>query len=312
MSRNALFIGLVVIFNILFIGCENIDTKEGYAMKKISSEEILLLKSGLEEYLNNQKATVAVSMLCLESGCYLGINDTVSMHAASTMKVPVMLEVFRQADAGKFSLNDSILIQNKFKSIIDGSYYSLDIDDDGGDRLYSMIGKKESIRSLVYEMITYSGNLATNLLIDLVEAANVQKFMESLGAKDIKVLRGVEDIKAYRVGRNNTTTAKDLALIYQSIYDGRLWDKSSQEEILKILLAQKYRKKIPAGLPPEVKVAHKTGSITKIDHDGGIIFPVNHSPYVLVVLTKGFGTPETAQVRIAHISQLVYEWYIKE
>lgn len=228
------------------------------------------------------------------------------------MKVPVMAEVFRQANQGVFSLDDSMLIKNEFTSIIDGSPFSLDIAEDGGDRLYGMIGKKESIRSLVDEMITYSGNLATNLLIEKVGADNTQKFMESLGAKDIQVLRGVEDIKAYRAGKNNTTTAKDLSIIFKSILSGDEWEKSSREDMLNILLDQKFKKKIPAGLPAEVKVAHKTGSITKIDHDAGIIFPSDKAPYILVVLTKGFENHDEAQDCIADISRMVYQWYMKE
>jgi beta-lactamase class A len=233
----------------------------------------------------------------------------VSVHAASTMKVPVMMEIYRQAEKGKYSLNDSLLIKNEFKSIIDGSPYSMDISEDGGDRLYSMIGSKESIRALVKEMIVFSGNLATNLLIEMAGAENVQKFIQSIGAKDIKVLRGVEDIKAYRAGKSNTTTAKDLAIIFQAIYNGPYWTEESRKEMLDILLEQHFRSKIPAKLPAEVKIAHKTGSITQIDHDAGIIFAPDYLPYVLVVLTKGFEDHEEAQESIADISHMVYEWY---
>ena len=242
----------------------------------------------------------------------MGINDSISVHAASTMKVPVMLEVFRQAENAIFSLDDSLLIKNEFASIIDGSPFSLDMSEDGGDRLYAMIGKKETIRSLVNEMITYSGNLATNLLIEKVQAKNVQRFIRSLGAEDMQVLRGVEDIKAYRAGKNNTTTAKDLAIIFQNILSGDHWKEKSRQEMIAILLDQKFRKKIPAGLPEDVKVAHKTGSITKIDHDSGIIFPGDREPYILVVLTKGFENHEEAQQCIAEISRMVYEWYMGE
>jgi beta-lactamase class A len=228
------------------------------------------------------------------------------------MKVPVMMEVYRQADSGIFEMEDSIIIRNEFKSIIDGSPYTLDINEDGGDRLYSMIGSKESIRSLVNEMITYSGNLATNLLIEMVSAINVQNFMKSLGAHDILVLRGVEDIKAYRAGKNNTTTAKDLAMIFQAIYDGQFWTEKSRKEMLDILLDQHYRNKIPAKLPSNVKIAHKTGSITKIDHDCGIVFPKDAVPYILVVLTRGFEDHVEAQECIADISKMIYNWYITE
>ena len=187
----------------------------------------------------------------------------------------------------------------------------VDINDDSGEKLYSFIGKKESIRNLVIDMIINSSNLATNLLIDYVGASNVQQKMKKLGAFDIQVLRGVEDIKAYRAGKSNTTTAKDLTIILQAILEGKAGNSASTEEMINILLDQNFNMKIPAKLPQNVKVAHKTGSITAISHDTGIIYPENYKPYVLTVLTKGFNQQETAHNCIAEISKIIYDWYVK-
>ena len=183
------------------------------------------------------------------------------------------------------------------------------LDEDSAERLYAMIGQKEPIRSLVVEMITSSGNLATNLLIDLVKAENVRALMSELGAADMQVLRGVEDMKAFRAGKSNTTTSKALARVYQALYQGDIWTEAHRREMLDILLDQKFNEKIPAGLPREVKVAHKTGSITAIDHDSGIIFPPGLPPYILVVLTKGFEDQKEAEQCIAEISAIIYRWY---
>ncbi|NOQ96793.1 MAG: serine hydrolase [Calditrichae bacterium] len=310
MSKLLYHIFLTLLLSgIILTACNQKNGEGDSNMKEVKTLALTELEKGLKKYIENIEAMVAFSFQDTDQQFYLGINDTISLHAASTMKVPVMMEVYRQSESGRFSMEDSLTIRNEFRSIIDNSLFSLDIGEDSGDRLYSMIGRKESIRSLVNEMITYSGNLATNLLIDTVEAKNVQIFMESLGAKDIQVLRGVEDIKAYRAGKNNTTTAKDLAIIFQAIYDGKYWSEKSRKDMLDILLDQHLRKKIPAKLPIDVKVAHKTGSITKIDHDSGIIYPKDYSPYILVVLTKGFKDHKEAQDCIAGISQIVYEWY---
>jgi len=278
-------------------------------MKQANVLELKKLERNIKSFINSKDAFIAVALQDVEKNFYLGIDDTISVHAASTMKVPVMMEIYRQAEDGKFSLDDSLTIKNEFKSIVDGSIYSMDISEDSGDRLYSMIGSKESIRNLVKEMIIYSGNLATNLLIDLCGAHHVQDFMQTIGAKDIQVLRGVEDIKAFRAGKNNTTTAKDLAIIFQSVYDGSYWSENSRNEMIDILLAQHFNEKIPAKLPKSVKVAHKTGSITEIDHDAGIAFPEGYVPYILVVLTKGFEDHTEAQESIATLSRMVYDWY---
>ena len=197
------------------------------------------LKSAIEAKLKTVEGQFAVAFKDLQTGETLFINEKENFHAASTMKTPVMIEVFKQAKAGKFKLSDSILVKNEFKSIVDGSPYSMDIADDSGDGLYKMIGKKMTIYDLTYQMIIVSSNLATNILIDLVDARNANESMRKLGAKDIQVLRGVEDQKAFEKGLNNTTTAYDLMLIFEKIAQNKVIDKQSCEEMCKILFDQK-------------------------------------------------------------------------
>lgn len=138
------------------------------------------------------------------------INAREAFHAASTMKTPVLLEVYKQAAKGKFKLTDSLIVKNEFKSIVDGSPYSLNPEDDSEFDLYHKIGQPESIYDLCYKMIILSSNLATNIIMELVDAKKVTQTMRDLGAMDIQVRRGVEDIKAFEMGLNNTTTAYDL------------------------------------------------------------------------------------------------------
>jgi len=214
------------------------------------------------------------------------INEKMIFHAASTMKTPVMIEVFKQAAENKFNLDDPVEINNEFKSIADGSPYYLDITDDSGEELYKFIGKKKTIYDLVFDMITVSSNLATNILIELVGAKNVTETMRSIGANDIQVLRGVEDNKAFQLGLNNVVTAFDLKLIYENLVENKFASDSLTNEMLNILLQQKHNSRIPAKLPQDVKVAHKTGSITGVGHDSGIVFLSDGRKYVLVLLSK--------------------------
>ncbi len=134
-------------------------------------------------------------------------------HAASTMKLPVMIQVFRDADAGLLSLGDSLTVTRTFTSLVDGSPYDLDKADDSDSSLYLRVGGKASIRELLDLMITRSSNLATNVLVAQVGAPRTQATARSLGAGAILVLRGVEDGKAYAAGLNNTTTARDLGVL---------------------------------------------------------------------------------------------------
>lgn len=271
--------------------------------------KVEILKQQIEEELKSVKGNFAVAFKDLSNNqSEFSINGEEIFHAASTMKTPVMVEVFRQASIGKFSLNDSILVKNEFKSIVDGGPYSLDIKDDSDDKIYSQIGKKRRIHDLVYDMITVSSNLATNLLIELVDAKNVTETMKQLRLDNIKVLRGVEDIKAFQLGLNNTVNASDLLKLYELIAKKQILNENYCDEMIKILLDQKFRDKIPRYLPENVKVAHKTGSITGVEHDSGIIFLPDGRAYVLVILSKNLEDPEKGKEVIGKISKLTYDF----
>ncbi len=247
-------------------------------------------------------AQVGLAYIDLASGDTLFINADNSFHAASTMKVPVMIELFRRAAAGSFGMNQRLLLVNQFGSIVDGSPYSLDPKDDSDTTLYHRIGDRVPIDTLLRLMITRSSNLATNTLIALVGADNVNRSMRSLGAQRIQVLRGVEDGKAFEKGLNNTTTARDLALILRSIEMGQAASPAATRSMRDILLAQEFNERIPAGIP----VAHKTGEIAAHHHDAAIVYPAGKRPYVLVVLTRGILDGTTANKLISDLSALVY------
>lgn len=274
-----------------------------FAQQKSTDE----LKKQIQERLSKVEGEFAVAFKDLQTGNTLYINEKTNFHAASTMKTPVMIEVFKQAKAGKFKLSDSILVKNEFKSIVDGSPFSLDISDDSADDMYRKIGKKMTIYDLTYQMIIVSSNLATNLLIDLVDAKNANATMRKLGANDIQVLRGVEDDKAFQKGLNNSVTAYDLALIFEKIAHKKTVGKKDSDEMIKILFDQKFNEIIPAKLPKEVKVAHKTGSITGVQHDSGIVYLPNGKKYVLVLLSRKLKDVSAGVEALADVSKMIYD-----
>jgi beta-lactamase class A len=228
-------------------------------------------------------------------------------HAASTMKVPIMIELFRKVDAGKLSLDRRLRLENRFASIVDGSPYPLDAGDDSDSSMYQRIGQDVPIRDLLDHMIRRSSNLATNTLVAIVGAPDAEQAMRSLGAMRIRVLRGVEDGKAFRAGLNNTTTARDLAIIMAAIQQNRAASAKSCDAMRQILLGQEFNTQIPAGLPPGTAVAHKTGDITGHLHDAAIVYPRTFPPYVLVVLTRGIPDHHVAEQLTADVSRMVYE-----
>jgi beta-lactamase class A len=251
--------------------------------------------------------TVAVAFRDLESGREYLVRPDLPIHPASTMKVPVMMEVYRQADAGKLSLDDRLPIRNSFASIADGSPYSLDPKDDSELTLYERVGQEATVRELVRLMITESSNLATNLLIERVSAASTTAFMESLGAGSVRVLRGVEDDKAYARGMNNVATARGLMTILVRLAERSVVSEEASDEMLGVLRGQKFREGIPAGLPPGTSVAHKTGSFRGVYHDIAVVEPPGRKPFVLVVLTRGIDDEAAAHRLVAEIARAAFE-----
>jgi beta-lactamase class A len=235
------------------------------------------------------------------------LNARHSGHAASTMKVPVMVELYRQAHAGRFALDDSIRVKNDFRSIVDGSPYSLDPADDSHTALYDQLGERRPIRALMRDMITASSNLATNILIEKVGAERVTRTMERYGADGLQVRRGVEDMKAYRQGLNNTTTAHALMVLFERIARGEAVSETASDEMIEILRAQAYNDMIPARLPDGVEVAHKTGWITGVRHDAGIVSVPGGPTYVLVLLSWDLEDPEAGVEALAQVSRIVYD-----
>jgi beta-lactamase class A len=256
-------------------------------------------------------AEVSVAFMDLETGDSLLIDAHVRMHAASTMKVPVMMELFRRADAGELSFDAPVRVENAFVSIADGSTYALSPADDSDAELYQRVGQMVAMDELVRRMITRSSNLATNLLIAQARPARIAELMARIGAADMHVLRGVEDNAAFQAGMNNTTTAYALMRVMCAVHDSAAVGARASREMQAILSQQEFRETIPAGVPQGTRVANKTGSITRIAHDAALVYPPGRAPYVLVVLTRGFAQSDAAAAVGRDISRAVWRHVVR-
>lgn len=294
---NRFFYSFILVISCL--ACEN-------------ATELDLLRENLELEMKNASGTYALAFKDLDDPeSMVLIREKEVFHAASTMKTPVMIEVFKQAKQGQFDIMDSILVKNEFYSIVDSSIYQMEVGEDSEAELYNLIGGHATILDLTYDMITYSSNLATNILIDLVDARKVTQTMREIGAADIQVLRGVEDIKAYEKGLSNTTTAYDLMLILEAIAKGKIVDDNACDQMMDILSEQKFNEIIPALLPEEVEVAHKTGWISTASHDSAIVLLPDGKRYVLVLLSKNWDSSDAATQLMAHLSKMVYDYVVE-
>ena len=256
---------------------------------------------------NDETGNFALAFKNLDDGKEILINENEIFHAASTIKTPVMIEFYKQLHQGTLSLEDTLQIKNEFKSIVDGTMYKLSEFDDSDKNTYNKLGQYYSINNLIYEMITISSNFATNILIEYIGANNVTKSMKEIGALNINVLRGVEDIKAFELGLNNTTSAKDLLIIYEKLAKGKIINNESSAIMIEILKDQKYDDIIPKYLPKNIEIANKTGMITGVHHDSGIVFLKDGKKYVIVLLSKNMLDMESGTEMMAKISELIYK-----
>ncbi len=264
------------------------------------------LETTLARIIADSGAEVAVAYRTLDGRTDVRINADTAFHAASTMKVPVMIELFRQAHAGTLALGDPLPIVNEFHSIVDGSRYVLAEDDPADKDVVAALGRTLTLRQLCEAMITVSSNFATNLLIEKLGVENIRRTVTALGADGMHVLRGVEDQKAFDKGLNNTTTARALLVLFERVAQGRAVDKSSDAEMVRVLERQKASPNaIKAGVPAGTVVAHKTGNITRIHHDAAIVYAPK--PYVLVLLVRGIDDLDKSAALMAALSKAIYD-----
>ena len=278
------------------------------APRPLAGQDLGALRLRLETRMARAPASaVGLYFKSLARGDSILIGANLRFHAASTMKVPVMIQIFRDADAGFLTLDDSLVVHATFPSLVDGSPFDVDKADDSDSTLYLRLGGKASIRELLELMITRSSNLATDILIERVGAPRAQASARALGAWSIQVLRGVEDGKAYRAGLNNTTTARDLGALLAAIAQQRAASPAASAAMLAILSRQEFNEGIPAGLPPGTPVAHKTGWIGQVVyHDAALVSPPVGGGYVLVILTGGVQQDSVAHALVRDLSRVVY------
>jgi beta-lactamase class A len=231
-------------------------------------------------------------------------------HAASTIKVPVLLGVFRAVEDKRLTLMARVHVRNRFISASSqGGTFRVAANRDANAEVPRNIGKTMRVQELAHHMITTSSNLATNLLVDVVGVDAIADTLRKLKLdKGVEFCRGVEDDAAHAEGINNRCTADGMLEVLRTIEERKAFSQESSRQMLDILHAQEFRGGIPARLPEGVRVANKTGEISTVAHDAGIVYVPGREPYALVVLTewdaqKTSGRSDT----ISRISRAVYD-----
>ena len=233
-------------------------------------------------------------------------------HAASTIKVPVLLAVHEAIEQHRFEAHSRVHVRNRFLGIVDGKPFRVGQQSEANAEVHAAVGHMLTVHELAEHMIVTSSNLATNLLLDLVgiEAARASLARLHLGGIDLQ--RGVEDEVAWEAGINNRVTAAGLCDAMRLIEEGKAISAEASGAMLDILHRQRFRSGIPAGLPEDARVAHKTGEISTVAHDAGIVYLDGRDAYVVVILTEWAPDVDGRQETIARISRVVYEYMTRQ
>jgi len=275
------------------------------AKDSVAASEISLYRNVLTIRKEHGLENLGISFYDAETTIQWAYNGDHYFHAASTMKLAVLLGVMRQVERGELTLDSPVHVRNRFTSIVNREPFMLDLGRDADPNVYGHLGKTLSVRELAYWMITLSSNLATNLLVDVIGIDTIQYALDELEIDGVRILRGVEDQAAFEAGLNNEVTANGLLKLLRLVADGRAYSQSASDEMLKIMLDQQLRSGIPAGLPKAARVAHKTGNISTVHHDAGIVYLEGRKPYVLVILTQ-FAAETGRGTAVAEVSRDIF------
>ena len=252
-------------------------------------------------------SAIAVAAYDFEHHTTWSLNASRWFHAASTIKVPVLLAVYDAIAQHRFEPHSRVHVRNRFVGVVDGRPFRVAPERDANAVVHAAIGSMMTVHALAEHMIATSSNLATNLLLDLVGVEGARESLARLHLGGIDLRRGVEDEVAWETGLNNQVTAAGLCDALRLIEEGQAISPEASRAMLDILHQQKFKSGIPAGLPDDARVAHKTGEISTVAHDAGIVYLDGRDAYVVVILTEWAPEVGGRQETIARISRAVYE-----
>jgi beta-lactamase class A len=275
------------------------------AQKSLAAMERSLYNGILRIKKTHKLERLGIAFYDSQTTLQWSFNADTLFHAASTIKVAVLVGVYAMVSRGELTADAPVHVRNRFTSIVDGKPFVIATGPADGE-VEKRIGRTMSVHDLSYEMITKSSNLATNLLIDVVGVETIKRCLEELRIDGIVMVRGVSDDAAFQAGINNLVTANGVLRLLRMIADGRAYSPEVCAQMLEIMLDTRAKSGIPAGVPGDASVAHKTGNISTVHHDAGIVYIGNRRPYFLVVLTQ-FPAEAGRSSAVAEVSQGIFE-----
>ncbi|MDT8719610.1 serine hydrolase [Clostridium sp. 19966] len=253
-----------------------------------------MLRHIILDFMKQKKVKYSIYFKDLKSGCQCSIDEKVVVPSASIIKLFIMAKAFETCNSGRWKLNDKVTVEGKNRvpySIV----YLLDE------------SNSYTILDLITLMIVQSDNSATNKLIDMLGMGDINDYISQLGFKDTLLQRKMMDMDAKEKGLENYTSAQDVGKFLKMLYDGQIINKHYSDMMLDIMKEQLDSSMMRIDIPDDIVVAHKTGDLTNIKHDAGIVFTDKES-YIFVMLTWDALSDNYARNAIGSVSKLVYNY----
>jgi beta-lactamase class A len=259
----------------------------------------------------DQAAPAAAALFDYQTGQSWAYDGDRWFHAASTIKIAVLACLYATLGERRLTPSHRLHVRNRFFSAADGTPYQVLPSRDADAEVYRSIGRTMQIGDLARHMIGVSSNLATNVLLDFIGVDRARRILAAAGIAGIDLVRGVEDDRAFDAGISNQVTASGLVGLLRAILEGRVGSDQHTAEMIDVLCGQAFNSGIPAGIPAAVRatarIAHKTGEISTVTHDAGVIFLAGRPPYALAVLTSTVADAGPRFAPIARVSAQAYE-----
>lgn len=242
------------------------------------SEKVI---TGFNDLTKDLSGVYGLYVINLQNGASFGMDENEKFEPASLNKLPVILGLYMEEETGNLDLNTKYTLKNSDKLQGSGSLYS------------KPVGMVLTYRELIRYMCKESDNTAFNIARRILGDEKIERVIKAVGMQNTAVL-----------GDEQKTTPKDVGLFFQRLYEGGLINSEHRDEFLDFLTDTIYEDHLAAGVPPEVRIAHKYGRELHVVNDAGIVFSENS--YVIVILSKGVVDAEADRI-FPEISKLVYE-----
>jgi beta-lactamase class A len=254
------------------------------------------LKQSVLDVDRNLDGVMGIAIVDLTDGREYSLHANDVFPQASSIKICVLAELYRQAQAGKLKLTD-MYTMNAADLVQDSDIM-------GG---LTPGVTKITLRDLATMMVAVSDNSATNVLIDRVGMENVNAFLGSLGLRNTRLRRKMMDIKAAGEGRENVSTPTEMSKLLQALYQGKVLNKELTADFFKVLATHK-DSWIPRELPEDLKIADKPGALEGVRNDSGVIF-VDKRPYILCVMTTYLRHERDGEEAISKVSLAAWRMF---